>query len=78
MAALTLADVPAQMTEPVQGVEREWCSKNGLACILDAFWENGNGLDDVCGAERFRRSKVREGVGVQHCGNPSKTGKING
>ena len=48
--ALTLADIPAQMAESVQGVEGEWRSENGLASVFDALGESGNGLDDVGGS----------------------------
>ena len=68
VVALTLADVPAQMADSVQGVECEWRGENSPACVLDASWESGDSLNDVYRVECLRCSEVCEGVGVQHFG----------
>ena len=55
------------MPQPVEEVERERRSKDGLACVLENVGEARDELDDVCGREDLRRDEVREGECVQHC-----------
>lgn len=55
------------MTQAVQGVEREWRGKDGLACVFDGVGEPCNELNDMSGIEGGGRDEVGEREAVEDC-----------
>jgi hypothetical protein len=66
-ATLTLCQIPAQMADAIQPVERKRRSQQRLSRVLDSHAQRGDELRDVRAVEGARRDELRQREAVQRC-----------
>jgi len=67
--ARTLATIPSQMSQAIEGMERERSSENELSSVLDSFREIVDGRHNSLAWEGSGGDEVRNGEPVEHCMN---------